>query len=63
MAGLKTILPTRNTKCPWQWVGENTGGDVFWCDRCGCVIDEDGENLRTANYDDTILCPDQGRVP
>lgn len=27
--------------------GENTGGDVFWCPKCGTIEDEDGENSET----------------
>jgi hypothetical protein len=23
-------------------VGEDTGGDVLWCDRCGSIIDSSG---------------------
>jgi hypothetical protein len=25
----------------WIKVGENTGGDVFWCQRCGAVDEGD----------------------
>lgn len=32
-------------KCPWQMIGENTGGDVFWCSRCGNIVNEDGTGL------------------
>lgn len=62
-----TSMKTKVTRkeCPWTCLGENTGGFVWWCEKCGATEDEDGRNFQTPySIDfDTLYCPDQGLVP
>jgi hypothetical protein len=50
----------KELECPWEVVGENTGGFVFWCPTCGAIIDEDGMNfgLPTKVVGNIIDCQD-----
>lgn len=53
--------------CPWQLVGENTGGNVYWCEDCGAIFSE-GDPTEPPQSPmkldrDTLYCVDQGLVP
>lgn len=28
-----------NENCPWEFIGEDTGGDIYWCTKCGAIAE------------------------
>lgn len=58
--GIKREHPYPPDPHLWSIIGENTGGYVYWCGRCGCVSEEahDGavENVRVALMAQGNIC-------
>ena len=49
--------------CPWRFVGEDTAGNVYWCEHCGSVFssgDPKEIEMPMAVDRDTLYCRDQG---
>lgn len=60
------MRPFKMKDCPWQCIGEDTAGDVFWCEQCGTIYST-GEPITAPEMPafidrDTLYCPDQGYV-
>jgi len=53
--------------CEPECIGEHTGGDLYWCRKCGAVLDDYGKGyeLPTGYPEDIdkLYCPKQGRIP
>jgi hypothetical protein len=35
----------------WVTIGENTGGFVLWCQKCGAVMNEDGTDYEEPTHE------------
>ena len=57
----------KRNKCPWEFRGETTCGDLFWCSKCGALSWNEyrtKQEVENCGYDfETHLCYDQGSVP
>ena len=60
----------KRNKCPWIKIGEDTAGDIYWCEDCGAIETTTGLDERAPNLPimpmkidrDTLFCPDQGYI-
>jgi len=59
-------VPWEKRTCPWKFIGEDTGGDIFWCEDCGTLFTggDDGDAIEQPSRVDfnSWLCKDQGYI-
>ena len=56
----KIISCVTGTICPIYQVGEDTGGDIYWCPQCGRLIESEPTKIFTPiEYDVSLDCVEE----